>query len=123
MANEQNLIPVQSGKEAREKGRNGGIKSGEVRRARKSMREMLDYLLSKTTKNSQGEEVSYQEGMLISAINKALKGDIKSMEFLRDTVGEKPTDNIVQTSVTKYITQEEQKATNEHIDEVINGTR
>ena len=30
MANEKNLKPVRTKKEARERGRNGGIKSGEV---------------------------------------------------------------------------------------------
>lgn len=106
-------------------GRRGGLKSAEVKKARKSMREMIDYLLTKTTTNSQGEEVSYQEGMLIAAVNKALNGDIKSMEFLRDTVGEKPVDRVdtTATTITRYITQEETKETNQHIDDVINGTR
>ena len=63
--------------------------------------------------------------MLIAAVNKALNGDIKSMEFLRDTVGEKPVDRVdtTATTITRYITQEETKETNQHIDDVINGTR
>ena len=38
MANEKNLKPVRTKKEARERGRNGGIKSGEVRAQRKTLR-------------------------------------------------------------------------------------
>ena len=36
MANESNLKPVRSKEEARERGKAGGIKSGEVRRERKA---------------------------------------------------------------------------------------
>lgn len=58
-----------------------------------------------------------------SVINRAKQGDIKAMEFIRDTIGEKPVDNINTTTVTRYITEEEVRATNKHIDDVINGTR
>ena len=48
MANEQNLIPgnKRSQSEARENGRKGGKKSGEVRRKRKAMKEQAELLLS-----------------------------------------------------------------------------
>ena len=39
MANNSNLIPVKSGEEARTRGRNGGIKSGIAKRARKTLKE------------------------------------------------------------------------------------
>lgn len=39
------------------------------------------------------------EGIIAKAIENALNGDIKSMEFLRDTMGEKPTDKL-ETSVS-----------------------
>lgn len=46
MANPQNLVPpFQSPSEAREKGRAGGIKSGESRRKKKTMRERAQVLL------------------------------------------------------------------------------
>ena len=45
MANEQNLKPVSSKKEARERGRKGGIASGEARRAKKSLREAMQILM------------------------------------------------------------------------------
>lgn len=47
MANPQNLIsPVRSTSEARERGKNGGKKSGEARRRKKSMQELAQAMLS-----------------------------------------------------------------------------
>ena len=37
-AGKKNIPPVRSTEKARKRGRNGGIKSGEVRRAKKTMR-------------------------------------------------------------------------------------
>lgn len=47
MANEQNLTatPIQSAEEAQRKGRAGGIKSGQVRRERKTIAEVLRRVL------------------------------------------------------------------------------
>ena len=47
MANEENLIPFseRSESEAREFGSKGGKKSGEVRRKKKSMKQVMDMLL------------------------------------------------------------------------------
>ena len=41
MANEKNLKPIRTKSEAREKGKKGGIKSGEVRAQRKTLKEAL----------------------------------------------------------------------------------
>lgn len=47
MANPQNLIsPVRSTSEARERGKNGGKKSGEARRRKKTMQELAQAMLS-----------------------------------------------------------------------------
>lgn len=47
MANPQNLVPpFQSPSEARERGKNGGKKSGEARRRKKSMQELAQAMLS-----------------------------------------------------------------------------
>ena len=85
MANEQNLIPFneRTKKEQREICKAGGIKSGEVRRARKTLREELLALLSK------GDT---QERLSLAQLEKALNGDTKAFEVIRDTIGEKPTD-------------------------------
>ena len=92
MANNENLKPIRSKSEAREKGRNGGIKSGIKRKERKTMREMLDYLLMKQAPFSIDGEMTNLEAIMISTIEKAIQGDIRAVQFIRDTIGEKPTD-------------------------------
>lgn len=42
----EDLIPVRSEQEAKEKGRKGGVKSGEARRRKKSMQELAQAMLS-----------------------------------------------------------------------------
>lgn len=87
MANEENLQPVRTKSEARERGRNGGIKSGEVRRARKTLKEELLLLLS---------EGHLQENITLALVNEALTGQnkMKAYEVIRDTIGEKPVDKV-----------------------------
>ena len=83
--NEKNLKPIneRTKNEQRKIQRKGGIKSGEVRRARKALKDELIYLLSL------GDT---QEKLSIALINKALNGDVKAFETIRDTIGEKPID-------------------------------
>lgn len=83
MANNENLKPIRSKKEAREKGKIGGIKSGKARRERKALKEELILLLSQD---------NIQEKISLALINKALSGDVRAFETIRDTIGEKPTD-------------------------------
>ena len=108
MANKQNLIPnsERSPSEVRENGRKGGKASGETRRRKKEMRERLEILLSmpiSSGKNAdiesiksfgalKGKNITVEDAVLIAITQKALKGDIQAGTFLRDTVGEKPTD-------------------------------
>lgn len=96
MAGEENLRPVRTEAEAREKGRAGGIKSGEVRRARKTMRAELEAMLSMTVKDKDGNNtnVTFQQAITTALIKKAAKGDTKAFELIRDTIGEKPAERI-----------------------------
>ena len=90
MANNENLIPIRTKNEAREKGKKGGKKSGESRRERKQLREELLMLLS---------ENDMQSKLSLALINKALSGDVRAFEAIRDTIGEKPMDK---HEVTEY---------------------
>ncbi len=86
MANSENLKPPinkRSTDEQREIRKKGGIKSGEVRRARKTLKEELLLLL---------ESGNTQNKISLALIKKAIKGDIKAFEVIRDTIGEKPTE-------------------------------
>lgn len=92
MANENNLKPVRTKSEARKRGRLGGIKSGEKRAERKTLKEELLLLLS------QGDT---QSKMSLALIQKAMNGDTKAFEVIRDSIGEKPVDK-VQANVFNY---------------------
>ena len=89
--NEKNLKPIKKGQlskeEAKKRGKKGGIKSGIKRKEIKSMKEMLDYLLSE---DSTGENITNLEAIMTATLKKALKGDIKAIQFIRDTIGEMP---------------------------------
>ena len=98
---------------ARECGRKGAIKTNEIRRARKTLKEELLLLLSK------GDT---QEKMSLSMIAKALNGDVKAFEVIRDTIGEKPVEKLenLNPQVQKiFITKEDSKKANKLIDEFI----
>ena len=90
MANNKNLIPIRTESEAREKGKKGGIKSGEVRRKKKTLREQLEIMLS-IKDDFSGKELKFE--IVKALVNRALSGNIRAFEVIRDTIGEKPTDN------------------------------
>ena len=90
MANEQNLIPLnkrskKAQREIQEKGRKANKAKCE---ARKTLKEELLLLLS---------EGNTQNKLSLALIEKAMNGDTKAFEVIRDTIGEKPTDKIEQS--------------------------
>lgn len=85
----------EAGNEARKKGQKGGKRSGEVRAARKTMKEELLQLLAvKIPDKNTGKPVETQAALTLSLIEQALKGNTKAYEIIRDTIGEKPTENV-----------------------------
>lgn len=99
MANEKNLKPVRSKKEARERGIKGGKKSGEVRRQKKLLKECLEELLQKEFEDRSGKKASGAETVSVALFKKAQAGDIKAFEVLRDTVGQKPIEKVMISEV------------------------
>ena len=61
--NTQNLQPVKSKKEARERGRKGGIKSQQVQRERRKAKECMEMLLSLPTKSKKQKELMSNMGI------------------------------------------------------------
>ena len=90
---------IQAGEEARELGRKGGIKSGEVRRARKTLREELEALLTEEITDKNGRRMQTQKAISASMIKQALTGSTKAFELIRDTIGEKPVDKVMLAEV------------------------
>lgn len=96
MANEENLKRP-TAKEAREKGRKGGIASGKARREKKALREIVENALATLVKAKQdGKDVQIpaKEAMVLKQVQKALKGDNKSLELLLKLSGEMPSEKI-----------------------------
>ena len=61
--NPQNLQPVRSKKEATKKGRNGGKKSGEVRRQRKQAKECMNMILALDAKGDKSKQLMKNLGI------------------------------------------------------------
>ena len=83
----ENLTPP-TPEEAKEKGRKGGLASGRSRKKRKAFRELVDIALR--CRGAKGKTVA--EDLVLAMVEKALEGNVKAFEVLRDTVGEKPSD-------------------------------
>lgn len=89
----EDLIPLnqRTKEEQKQIATMGGIKSGEVRKARKTLKDELLLLLQ--TNN-------YQENITLSILERATKGDTKAFEVIRDTIGEKPKEEIQVEDIT-----------------------
>ena len=86
--------PFERGEEQREKARKAGLISGEVRRTRKTLREELLELLTVEVVDSKGNKNSTQAALSSALIKQALRGNTKAYEIIRDTIGEKPAENL-----------------------------
>lgn len=96
MANEQNLQPVRSKSEARERGRAGGKASGKARQERKTFREGLLLLLNEPLMDKSGHvsDKTTQDAVIAGLVKRAIAGDVRAAEFIRDTIGEKPVQEV-----------------------------
>lgn len=115
-----------AGKKQAEIARQGAIASTAVRREKRTMREIAEIILSKDVMTSDGV-VTGKYAVLAKVIEKALKGDLQAATFIRDTIGEKPTDKQEITGslgVKKvFVTKEEQAEVEEHIADVVGDGR
>ena len=104
MANEQNLV---RGEEAHkltaEEQSAGGKASAEARRRKRDLRLALEALLEKDIYSKEGELMSGAEAIALKQMEKALKGDTRAFETIRDTAGQKPTEKIEQLNTNIVI--------------------
>ena len=84
--NEQNLKPVRSKNEAREKGQKGGIASGQARKEKRKMRQILTELLERVDCDV---EIT-KESLAIALLRKAKQGDVKAFETVMRFIGDMP---------------------------------
>lgn len=110
MANVENLIPMnqRTPEERREIAKMGAEATNKIIAEKKAMKEMLKTILSlpekdETLKNHmralgiQDEDLINQTSILVKQMEKAKLGDSTAVQFIRDTIGEKPTDKIEQS--------------------------
>lgn len=98
MANEQNLKPVKTKSEARERGRNGGKASGAARRRKADFRRTLNMLLTaeidsgewKPVLEALGVECTLESALLMAQIKEALAGNTKAATFVAKYSGQSP---------------------------------
>ena len=111
MANEQNLKPCEY-KFTQEEAKKGGIASGESRRRKKLLRECLDELLAKEY-TSEGKTLTGSEALAVTLMKKAMKGDVKAFEVLRDTAGEKPVEKVMVAEVEQSVIDDVERMVND----------
>jgi hypothetical protein len=121
---EENLIPFddRTEEEQRQIRKSGGVASGEARRRKRDIRLAMEALLEKQYKGKDGKELSGAEAIALKQMEKALKGDAKAFELVRDTAGQKPVEKVEQVNIdmeydqsVKYV-EELMKRRNEESD-------
>ena len=102
MANDDNLksLAERTTEEKRKIGTMGGKASGEARRKKRDLKLAIQALLESDVKDKKtGETMSGAEALAMAQYRKALKGDTKAFEVLRDTSGQKPVEKVEQVNI------------------------
>ena len=94
----EDLKPVRTKEEAKIRGRNGGIKSGEARRAKKTMREVAKMLMALPATGNMSEQLdrlgiektdhNFQTAMVVGLAQKAALGDTSAFRLLAELTGD-----------------------------------
>lgn len=89
-------------------GRKGGKKKGENAKRKREMREAIEVLMSMPLENKTVKELedilsfkdlkdknlTVNDAIIVKQVQRALKGDLNAVTFLRDTSGQKPKDDM-----------------------------
>ena len=114
----ENLRPCRTTEEARERGRLGGINSAKRKKEKKKLKEIAEMLLDMPAPEDiierfeqlypelDAKEMTNRLAIVQRLILNALAGDNKAFELLRDQIGEKPKEEIVNTNQNINITDE-----------------
>ena len=94
---------TRSTEEVREIARKGGINSGKRRREKKLLKDILDEIgcttipeektrivIAKLLGMEDTDNVTFDVGIALKAMQQAMKGNIRALEFIRDTRGQNP---------------------------------
>lgn len=108
MTSVDNLHPIQSVEGAREKGRAGGKASAESRKEKKLLREGLLFALDQPAKGKHGQ--TNREAIIAGLIKRAIAGDVRAFETIRDTIGEKPIEKVANVTPEREVVDGVEKA-------------
>ena len=108
MANEQNLIPFDERTEDEQRAiaTAGGKASGEARRRKADLRKALEALLEKDFTDKEGRTLSGAEAIALKQMEKALKGDTRAFEVVRDTSGQAVVQKVMIAEVEQEVIEE-----------------
>lgn len=133
--NNENLIPLNKRAKSEQRAIQvaGGKARGRQRRDKRDFRETVLALLElpMTGKDGQplmspitGKEMSIRETLVTTALQGAIKGNVKQLQTILDILGERTSrvegEINVKTSRYKGMTDEELQAENKRLDEIIN---
>ena len=118
---QENLIPMseRSKEEVRELGQKGGIRSGEVRREKATMKATLEKLLDE--KNNKG--ITYRDLATLGLLKGAINGNAQNYRTILETLGElgnQVDDSQINNNITNIadlINNPVQNRTEDNIDE------
>lgn len=110
--NEQNLIPTTklTEKERRELASKAGKASVEARRKKRDLRRAIEILLETDIKDEDGNVKSGAEALAIAQFKKALKGDTRAFEVLRDTSGQSVVQRVQVAEVDQDVINDVERA-------------
>ena len=115
--NQENLqghgFDEQTADEQRKIASKGGQASGEARRRKRDIRAAMEALLEKKYNTSMGE-LSGAEAISLKQMEKALKGDPKAFELVRDSAGQKPIEKVVVAEVEQAVIDEVERIVSEN---------
>ena len=103
--------------ELAECGRIGAAKSTETRRRKRQMKDALETLMNMPLKTAtaadieqirsmqelKGANITVGEAIALAQVQKALKGDTTAAQFVRDTSGQKPKDEVDLTGAVPVV--------------------
>jgi hypothetical protein len=105
---EDNLKPCEY-KLSQEEAKRGGIASGEARRKKRDLKLAIQVLLETDIKGKNGEVKSGAEAIAIAQFQKALKGDTRAFEVIRDTAGQSVVQKVAVAEVNQDIIDDIEK--------------
>lgn len=87
-------------------GKKGYQKHVENEAKRKTLRQELEALLSTEVSDKNGNKTSVSTAISTALIQKAMKGDTKAYEIIRDTIGQKPVEQIMVADIDLDVIKE-----------------